>query len=119
MTRELLFSITAKDLKFESFTVGGAGGQGRDHVNTGVRYTHPASGAKGECREHREQGRNKKVALKRLTEDPRFTWWVHQRTLELDNKETAEERVARDLADPAKIRVERKNSRDQWEVWTD
>jgi protein subunit release factor B len=36
--RKIIFSVTAGDLIFQSFTVGGAGGQGRDHVNTGVRY---------------------------------------------------------------------------------
>lgn len=37
---------------------------------------HHESGARGECREHRTQWQNKKVALRRLVADPKFRYWV-------------------------------------------
>jgi len=38
--KHLLFSVTIKDCKVETFSVSGAGGQRRDKKQTGVRITH-------------------------------------------------------------------------------
>lgn len=117
--RQVLFSVTAKDLTFQSFTVGGAGGQGRDHVNTGVRFIHPASGATGESREYREQGRNRRAALVKLTKDPKFTYWVHTRVQEIEGHETPEQWVERQMADLSNFKFEVKNQQGQWVDWQD
>jgi peptide chain release factor 1 len=68
MARELLFSITKDDFDVQTFRCGGCGGQNRDKVESGVRIIHRESGAVGECRETRDQHKNKKIAFKRLVE---------------------------------------------------
>lgn len=40
MDKQLLFSVTIKDCRVDTFTVGGNGGSGKDTSNTGVRVTH-------------------------------------------------------------------------------
>lgn len=114
MTRELLFSVQSGDLVFSSFTVSGAGGQGRDHVNTGVRYFHPASGASGESREHREQLRNKRAALVKLTKDPKFTYWVSQEIRKIDGIKSAEQWVEDEMQIQEHFKTEYKDRNGRW-----
>lgn len=71
-----VFSVTAKDLRIDTFRAGGKGGQNQNKVNSGVRITHDASGAVGESREHRDQLQNKKAAFKRMTETKEFQSWM-------------------------------------------
>ena len=47
-----------------------------------MRIIHRASGAVGEARDERSQLQNKKAALKRMTEDPRFKFWVAEKMKE-------------------------------------
>lgn len=74
--RRLVATVRKKDLRVETFRVGGAGGQRRDKVSTGVRITHPESGAVGQSTESRMQGQNKKLAFRKMTEHPKFKAWV-------------------------------------------
>lgn len=74
--RKLVFSVTAKDLRIDTFRAGGKGSQNQNKVNSGVRITHDASGAVGESREHRDQLQNKKAAFKRMTESVEFLSWM-------------------------------------------
>jgi len=74
--RKLVFSITAKDLRIDTFRSGGKGGQNQNKVNSGVRIVHEASGAVGESREERDQLANKKKAFKRMTETKEFQSWM-------------------------------------------
>ena len=74
--KKLAFSITAKDLRVDTFRSGGKGGQHQNKTNSGVRITHDASGAVGESREHREQLQNKKAAFTRMTETKEFKSWI-------------------------------------------
>jgi len=73
--RQPVFSVTRKDLIIDTFSAGGPGGQHQNTSNTGVRIRHPASGAAGECREHRSQHQNKMEALHRMVADKRFQIW--------------------------------------------
>lgn len=75
MSRELLFSITKKDFRIDTFRSGGKGGQNQNKVETGVRMIHIASGAVGESREERSQMQNKKKAFERLIKTPEFQKW--------------------------------------------
>ncbi len=74
--RQHVFSVTAKDLRIDTFRSGGKGGQNQNKVNSGVRITHDASGAVGESREHRDQLQNKKAAFIRMTESKEFQSWM-------------------------------------------
>ncbi len=74
--RKLLFSVTIHDCDVQTFTVGGPGGGGKDTSNTGVRITHPPSGAVGEGREERSQLANKRAAWTRMGRSDKFKAWA-------------------------------------------
>jgi hypothetical protein len=75
--KELLFSLSKEkgDFVMETFRSGGNGGQNQNKRNTGVRIIHPASGARGEARDSRTQGENKKAAFRRLIDSQKFKVW--------------------------------------------
>lgn len=66
--KQLMFSVTRKDLRIDTFRSGGPGGQHQNKIESGVRITHLPSGLKGESREERSQHANKIRAFRRLTE---------------------------------------------------
>ena len=72
---ELLFSLTAKDFEFQTFCTGGKGGQHRNAKQNGVRCIHPASGARAEHRDGRDQIRNKREAFRKCCESKEFKAW--------------------------------------------
>lgn len=76
MGRELIFSVTPKDCELQTFRAGGSGGQNQNKRDTGVRWIHRASGARGESREERSQLQNKKTAWRRMCETDEFKTWV-------------------------------------------
>lgn len=60
MNKQLLFSVTKKDLIVETFRGSGKGGQHRNKNDTVVRITHPESRAVGKSEDERSQLQNKK-----------------------------------------------------------
>jgi protein subunit release factor A len=76
MTREKILSVTAADCELQTFRAGGSGGQNQNKRDTGVRWIHPPSGARGESREERSQLQNKKAAWKRMVSTPEFQSWL-------------------------------------------
>ena len=74
--KELLFSVTKKDLEVQTFRAGGKGGQNQNKVESGVRIIHKESGAVGEARDQRTQLQNKHNAFTRLINSPKFKAWV-------------------------------------------
>ena len=74
--RELLFSVTKKDLKIEPMLSSKSGGQRRDKVQTAIRITHPASGAIGFSQDERTQSQNKIIAFQRLVKTKEFRQWL-------------------------------------------
>ncbi len=101
MSKELAFSVTLKDCEVQFFRAGGPGGQNQNKVSSACRVIHHPSGARGESREHREQGQNKKNAFLKMANHPRFKIWVHQQLA----KETPEEWVEKQLTSK-NLRVE-------------
>lgn len=79
--KTLLFSLTAKDFEFQTFCTGGKGGQHRNAKQNGVRCIHPASGARAEHRDGRDQFRNKQEAFRKCAETPQFLAWHKVETL--------------------------------------
>lgn len=114
MTRELLFSVTTKDLVVDTFRSGGPGGQNQNKVESGVRIRHPESGAVGESREQRSQLQNKRTALTRLSQTPKFVYWVHDQVKTIDGRLTAEKWVDEQMADLANFKIEVKDENGRW-----
>jgi hypothetical protein len=75
MDKVLLFSVTKKDLIRQTFRSGGKGGQNQNKVESGVRFIHPPSGARGEARDSRDQFRNERAAFERLVASKEFKAW--------------------------------------------
>jgi len=74
--RQLLFSVTKKDLKIEPMLSSKSGGQRRDKVKTAIRITHPDSGAVGFSQDERLQIDNKRIAFQRLVQSEEFVSWL-------------------------------------------
>ena len=102
MTRTKILTVTAADCELQTFRSGGKGGQNQNKRETGVRWIHHPSGARGESREERSQWQNKKVAWKRMVETPEFKYWV---AVETGKIEAAEKWLAK-MMDPSNIKVE-------------
>jgi protein subunit release factor A len=103
--REKLFSVTIDDCREEHFTVGGHGGSGKDTSNTGVRLTHPPSGAIGECREERSQLANKRRAFERMGRSIKFRIWAQQTAAQLAGRPSVEELVD-EWMQPENLKIE-------------
>lgn len=111
--KELLFSVTQKDMRIEYFCAGGPGGQHQNKTASACRITHLASGAVGECREERHQPMNKKKAFNRMVNSPRFQTWLKIKTSEMLMEETAEQAVDR-MMQPQNLRVEGRDDKGKW-----
>lgn len=91
--RRKLFSVTIKDCRVDTFTVGGHGGAGKDTSNTGVRVYHPASGALAISTDSRSQLKNKQTAFKRMAETRTFQVWCRLKAAAIASGKTVEELV--------------------------
>lgn len=95
--KELLFSVTKKDFRIDTFRSGGPGGQHQNKTDSGVRITHLESGAVGESRSERFQPMNKKLAFKRLLESAKWKLWLAKKIQESKYRESVEEKVDRQM----------------------
>lgn len=73
-------SVSIKDCRVDTFRAGGPGGQRQNKVSSGVRIVHEPSGAVGEARDERSQLQNKKLAFRRMVNDPKFMLWVRRKS---------------------------------------
>ena len=101
MKKKLLFSVTKDDCKWDYFRCSGAGGQKVNKTSSGVRCTHPPSGAIGKSCEERSQPANRKIAFKRMAETKEFKTWhkleCARITGKLDQVEREVERQMRNI----------------------
>lgn len=97
--KELLFSVTKKDFRVDTFRSGGKGGQHQNTTDSGVRITHIESGAVGESREERKQPQNKKIAFERLVKSQKFKLWSNRKALELMNVIKTKEQIEKEVED--------------------
>ena len=106
MGRTKLFSVSIKDCREEHIaSTGGGGGQRKNRRHTAVRITHEPSGAVGFSADERDQGRNRRVAFRRLAESKAFLAWARLVAAEMATGQTLEQRVDEEMT-PDKIKVE-------------
>jgi hypothetical protein len=74
--RKPLFTVKISDCEVQTFRSGGKGGQNQNKRDTGVRIIHHPSGARGESRDQRTQGMNKRTAFVRMARTPEFQTWA-------------------------------------------
>lgn len=95
--KELLFSVTKKDFRVETYRGTGPGGQHRNKTDSCVRITHIESSAVAQACESRHQAENKKAAFNRLLSTVKWKVWYAQRVLDeqakLDGLKTLEQQV--------------------------
>lgn len=113
--RELLFSVTRKDLDIEAFRGSGKGGQNRNKRDTAVRIRHRDSGAVTEAQEHRTFDQNRRAAFLRLTKHPKFRIWLAETTRIAQGFPSIDERVERAMQ-PENLKVETRNLQGRWET---
>lgn len=114
MGRELLFSVTRKDFRIDTFRAGGKGGQKQNKTSSGVRITHKESGAVGESREERSQHANKRRAFRRCVDSDTFKRWHQRKTAEVMAGKANIERQVDESMRSENIRVETYNG-EEWE----
>ena len=113
--KELLFSVTAKDLRFDYYRGSGAGGQHRNKTNSACRCTHKASGAVGQAEDSRSQHDNKKLAFIRMAKSATFQKWARIEACRVTGKlAQIEEWVDHELS--VNTRIERKE-KGKWVPW--
>lgn len=95
--KEVLFSVTAADCRWDYFRGTGKGGQKRNKTESGVRCTHLDSGAVGQSDDTRSQHKNKRTAFKRMAASAQFKSW-HRRQVA---KHLGEEQRIKDAVDAA------------------
>ena len=110
MAKQLLFSVTKKDFKVQTFRSGGKGGQNQNKVESGVRIIHPDSGARGESREFRDQPQNRKAAFHRLLKTKEWETWFRLKTgyavKGIVDMEREIRRIVNEAVDEKNLRIE-------------
>ena len=107
--RELLFSVTKKDLDINFFSGTGAGGQHRNKHQNCVRMFHKESGARSVGQSHREKQVNLREAFNTLIKHPRFRIWHNIKTQEVLEGKTIEKKVE-EMVTPESIKTEYKEN---------
>jgi len=116
MSRQFLFSVTKNDLIVETLARGGPGGQNQNKISSFVRIRHPESGAVGESREERSQWQNKKIALRRLAEHPKFKVWLNKKYYELKTGKTIDQ-IIDEMMDLKNIKMEIRDEKGRWVIY--
>ena len=114
MTRELLFSVTEADCRFDYFRGSGKGGQKRNKTSNAVRCIHTASGAVGRAEDTRSQSQNKRLAFKRMAESPAFQRWHRVEVARVTGRIAEAEAATERAMQPSNLKVEGKDDQGLW-----
>jgi protein subunit release factor B len=111
--KELLFSITKKDLNITFFSGTGAGGQYRNKHQNCVRIIHSESGAIATGQSSRDRQSNIKEALQGLVKNAKFRLWHNRKIQEVITKKTLDD-IVDDLMIEENLKVEGKDNNGKW-----
>ena len=111
--RELLFSVTKKDLDITAIRGSGPGGQHRNKVSTGIRIVHRASGAVAEASDDKSSLINKSAAFRKLLDTPRFKSWFKIALAAAQGRESIADAVERQMQ-PENITTEVLDENNRW-----
>jgi protein subunit release factor A len=92
--RQLLFSVTKKDLKITYFSGTGAGGQHRNKHQNCCRIIHPESGAMATGQAERSKEQNTQFAFRSLVNSPKFQTWLKLKVAEMSQDK---EKIRREI----------------------
>lgn len=98
MSKELLFSVTKKDLSIEYFSGTGGGGQHRNKHQNCVRMYHKESGARSTGQSSKERRSNLKEAFNNLVKSQKFKNWLNEKTYETINQISIEKEVKKSMS---------------------
>jgi protein subunit release factor A len=118
VVRKLLFSVSIKDCKVETFRAGGKGGQKQNKTNSGVRVKHLPSGAVAESRTYRTQPENKKSAFLKMIKTKEFELWRMKEAARISGQDEMIEYEVNKAMQPKNLLVERKDPDGLWIEWT-
>ena len=111
--KELLFSVTKKDLDISYFSGTGPGGQHRNKHQNCVRMRHFESGAYATAQSNRERQANLREAFLNLTNSIEFKLWHQKKINEILTGKSIQQRVEESLKDVNLI-VECKSNEGKW-----
>lgn len=111
--RELLFSVTRKDLKIDFYSGTGAGGQHRNKHQNCVRIHHPESGARTTGQSHKERPSNLAEAFKSLAGSTPFKMWQAWKIKEIQTGKTLEQEIE-EAMEAKNLKVEYKQDGGMW-----
>jgi len=114
MKKEILFSVTKKDCRWDYYRGTGAGGQKKNKTSNCVRCTHNDSGAVGKSEDGRSQAHNKREAFRKMAESPKFKAWIKlEKAKRMGEIARIEEEVERAMHS-SNIKVETKDKNGKW-----
>lgn len=105
MKKELLFSVTKKDLTITYFSGKGGGGQHRNKHKNCVRMQHKESGAIVTGQSHKERKANMKEAFENLVSNGNFKIWHNLKIHEILEGKKIEEKV-NEMMNPENLVIE-------------
>ena len=106
MKKELLFSVTKKDLDITYFSGTGAGGQHRNRHMNCVRIKHPDSNVIVTGQSSRDKNTNLRSAFNNLVNHPDFKKWHKIKTAEMMGRLTDIEKEVDKALSPENLKIE-------------
>lgn len=114
--KELLFSVTASDCKWEYLRGTGPGGQKRNKTESAVRCTHEPSGAIGFSDITRSQHQNKRDAFLKMSKTKEFQSWHRIETAKRMGKYVDINKTIDEAMEDKNLRIEVYNCKQKkWE----
>ena len=114
MTKEILFSVTAKDCDWDYYRGSGKGGQKKNTCSNCVRCTHRESGATAYSEDGRSQRHNKEQAFGKMARSEKFQTWLRLERAKREGLLVDVESAVEKQMNPKNIKTEVKDENGKW-----